>query len=179
MTIEDIINNYHYEKLSSKHDLSNFSCGVEDLDEFLKEDALEQQEKNLSVTYLAIYKNKILGYVSILADKVECKKINKKSAIYSHYPAVKIGRLAVDEKYRNYGIGSAILISISKMIKEISNDVGISFITIDAYCIARKFYLKNSFKQMKIENSKKLKRTSKRNLTTSIPIYKEIKKIKI
>lgn len=32
MTIEDIVNNYHYEKLSSKHDLSNFSCGVEDLD---------------------------------------------------------------------------------------------------------------------------------------------------
>lgn len=152
MTPEEIIANYHYEKLSKKHDLSNFSCGVDDLDEFLKEDALKQQEKNLSVTYLAIHKTQILGYVSILADKVECKKIGKKG-IYSDYPAIKIGRLSVDKHYHNLGIGSEILISICEMIKELSKDVGISFITIDAYCSARKFYLNNSFEQMKIKKS--------------------------
>ena len=48
MTYEDIIENYHYEKLSSKHDLSSFSYGVQDLDEFLKEDALKQQKKNMT-----------------------------------------------------------------------------------------------------------------------------------
>ncbi|MDO5479476.1 MAG: hypothetical protein Q4G23_09990 [Clostridia bacterium] len=45
MISKDIIENYHYEKLSKKHDLSHFSCGVKDLDDFLKEDALAQQEK--------------------------------------------------------------------------------------------------------------------------------------
>jgi hypothetical protein len=39
MIIEDIKTGYHYEKLSSEHDLRNFSCGVKDLDDFLKEDA--------------------------------------------------------------------------------------------------------------------------------------------
>lgn len=65
MNFKTILDNYHYEKLSPKHDLSKFSCGVEDLDEFLKKDALKQQEQNLNVTYLAIFEEKILGYVSI------------------------------------------------------------------------------------------------------------------
>jgi len=50
MNIEDIKNNYHSEKLSSKHDLSRFSCGVKDLDDFLKLKALKEQEENLSVS---------------------------------------------------------------------------------------------------------------------------------
>lgn len=45
MEIKNIIENYYYEKLSSSHDLSKFSCGVKDLDDFLKEDALIYQEK--------------------------------------------------------------------------------------------------------------------------------------
>jgi hypothetical protein len=40
MISKNIIENYHYEKLSKKHDLSKFSCGVKDLDDFLKEKAL-------------------------------------------------------------------------------------------------------------------------------------------
>lgn len=86
MIPKDIFENYHYEKLSSKHDLSNFSCGVEDLDEFLKCNALAQQEQNLNVTYLAVNENEILGYVSISADKIECRKINKNiEVIYPFY----------------------------------------------------------------------------------------------
>ena len=54
MTEKELLNEYHYEKLTKDHDLSKFSCGVQDLDEFLKEDALIQQEKKLNVTYLAI-----------------------------------------------------------------------------------------------------------------------------
>ena len=110
---------------------------------------------------------------------MDCKKINKKLAIYSQYPAVKIGRLAVDKKYQKYGIGSAILTSTSLLIKEMSKDLGIAFITIDAYYIAKTFYLKNSFKLMKVHNIAKLKRASEHDNTISIPMYKNIKKIRI
>lgn len=179
MNVGDIIENYHYEKLSIHHDLSNFSCGVEDLDEFLKEDALKQQEKNLSVTYLAIFKNEILGYVSILADRIQCKTISHKKGIYSDYPAVKIGRLAIDDKYKGLGLGNDILDTICIMIKKISKKIGISFITVDAYCSSRKFYEKNEFEFGIIHNPKKLKRTALRKKTTSIHMYKDIRKIQI
>ena len=143
-----------------------------------KDDALDQQEKNLNVTYLAIHDNEIIGYVSILADLVKCEKIDKKiQSIYPDYPAVKIGRLAVDEKYAGNHIGTEILDSVSKFIKKLSKNLGIGYITVDAYCNARKFYLNNEFKFMHIHNPKKLKRASKRNKTTSVPMYKNIKKV--
>ena len=121
MATNDILSNYHYEKLSPNHDLTKFSCGVDDRDDFLKSDALKQQEKNLNVTYLAVYDDEILGYVSILADSIRCRQIDKNiSTKYPDYPAVKIGRLAVDKKYKGMHIGTAILDSICKLIKKMS-----------------------------------------------------------
>lgn len=113
------------------------------------------------------------------ADKVECRKINDSKGIYEFYPATKICRLAIDLKYKGLRMGNEILDSICIIIKKISKKLGIKFITVDAYCIARKFYLKNEFKYGKIHNPKKLKRKAIRNKTTSIPMYKDINKIKI
>ena len=76
---------------------------------------------------------------------------------------MKIGRLAVDEKYMESGLGNDILYIISITIKKMSKKVGISFITVDAYCSARKFHSKNEFKYGIIHNSKKLKRIEMRN----------------
>ncbi|WP_298525202.1 GNAT family N-acetyltransferase [uncultured Methanobrevibacter sp.] len=95
---------------------------------------------------------------------------------YEDYPAIKIGRLAVDEKYKGLGIGKEILASICRLIEEISKEIGVSFITIDAYCNAWKFYLKNSFAQKRIHNLEKLKRKAQRDETTSIFMYKTLKK---
>lgn len=55
MCIYDIKNNYYIVKLNEKHDLNGFSCGLDDMDDFLKNDALFQQEEKLNVTYLAKY----------------------------------------------------------------------------------------------------------------------------
>lgn len=142
MTAKDILENYHYEKLSSNHDLTKFSCGVDDLDDFLKSDALKQQEQNLNVTYLAKCNDEIVGYVSILADKIECKKINKNIPTkYQDYSSIKIGRLAVDERYKGLGLGNEILASTCELIKDISQELGVKFITVDAYFSACNFYL--------------------------------------
>ena len=84
MTKKELLNEYYYEKLTKSHDLSNFSCGVKDLDAFLKEDALIQQEKKLNVTYLAIRKNEILGFISISADNIRCRDINNKNRYNQH-----------------------------------------------------------------------------------------------
>ena len=79
ITRKSILDEYHYEKLTVNHDLNDFSCGNDDLDEFLKKDALPQQEKNLNVTYLAMRRKEILGFISISADNIRCRDISKKS----------------------------------------------------------------------------------------------------
>ena len=52
MEIEYIKNNYIFETLTEEHDLSNFECDSDDLNEFLKKDALKQQEEKLNLTKL-------------------------------------------------------------------------------------------------------------------------------
>ena len=54
MDIEYIKNNYIFEKLNENHNLDDFECESEDLTKFLKEDALNQQNMNLSLTHVVI-----------------------------------------------------------------------------------------------------------------------------
>ena len=56
-----------------------------------------------------------------------------------------------------------------------SKELGISYITLDAYCSARKFYLNHSFNQ-KMKDYEKLKKRKQRENDT-ILMYKNIKKI--
>ena len=66
MNIEYIKNHYYFETLTEDHDLSKFSCDSEDLNDFLKNDALNQQKVKLNLTKLCICDGEIVGFVSIL-----------------------------------------------------------------------------------------------------------------
>ena len=75
MKIEYIKQNYYFETLNENHDLSDFDCGDEDLNEFLKNDALIQQKEKLNITKLAICDEKIIGFISLLTDTLILKNI--------------------------------------------------------------------------------------------------------
>ena len=178
MPIEKIKNEYTIDKLDEKSNLDDFSCGLDDMDEFLKHDALNQQNEKLSVTYLVKYNDEIIGFFSLLSDKIELKDIEDEYDLpYSVCPAMKIGRFAVNNKYRSLGLGNLLLDNICYQIKKISEIHGIRFITVDAYCNVRGFYYKNEFKHFKVRNKKKLIRTAKRNEKTTIGMYKDLKRI--
>ena len=153
MDIEDIKENYYFETLNENHDLSEFDCGDEDLNNFLKEDALKLQNSKLSHTKLIIYNEKVIGYTSIITDtlilknirdqkvKLDIKKELKISNKNKNLPAVKIGRLAIDRKYSGKGLGSDILLNIIYNLKNISNnEIGLRFIIVEGYAKAYTFY---------------------------------------
>ena len=178
MNIDYLKENYTITKLSNTDDLSSFSCGLKDMDNFLIEDALNQQKEHLNVTYLAYCNTELLGFFSLLTDNITVNCIKEKiNKTYDIYPAVKIGRFAINKKYQSMGFGTILLDNTCKNIQYISKKVGIRFITIDAYCKVVDFYFKNEFKNQKIKNIKKLKRTAKRNEKTTIPLYKDIKRL--
>lgn len=61
-----------------------------------------------------------------------------------HYPAVKIGRLAISQDYERNRIGRKILTMI-KYLFSTNNRTGCRFITVDAYRAALSFNEKNGF----------------------------------
>ena len=96
---------------SHKDVISKFVSYEKELVDFLLEDALDNQNKKISVTYLWFYKSKkeLVGYVTILADAInlqgELKEYFRQAGVfYKSLPALKIGRLCVTDDYLGKGL---------------------------------------------------------------------------
>lgn len=192
MDIEYIKENYYFEILNEKHDLSNFECDSNDLTNFLKNDALKQQDMNLNLSQLVICDNEIVGFFSLLTDTLKLKTLennNLKKEIKleldisenNEIPAIKIGRLAIDKKYSKKGLGSHILRNILLSILNLSKTkVGLRFVTVDAYATSLNFYVKkNNFSSRKsdTETLKKIDKIKKQNPNRSFILYLDLKDI--
>jgi GNAT superfamily N-acetyltransferase len=156
-------------KLEPDTELEPFDCGDVDLNSFLLEDAKNYYEDFLGVTYFAEYNQKLVAYYCLFNDKIvfdfsgkddplrsQWKSFNKKNKIHfkkqrKTYPAVKIGRLAVNSDFKGNSIGSYILEIVTTMITS-TRDIGCRFITVDAYKDAFGFYLKNGFEFLSSED---------------------------
>lgn len=167
MDIEYIKENYRFETLNGEHDLSDFKCESDDLTDFLKDDALTQQKSKLSLTKLVMCDDTVVGYVSLLTDTILLKDIRDADTKHDiknqlditskkrKLPAIKIGRLALDEKYAHKGLGSEILMSILFNVKNIAeNNVGLRFVTVEGYAGAYNFYTRNNFINLKKDDDK-------------------------
>lgn len=174
-----IKDNYQFQLLTKEHDLNDFECTSKDLSDFLKKDALDQQEMCLNTTNLIICDDKIIGFVSLLADtfklgKIEDEKVRNRikeklriTGNKNNIPAVKIGRFAIDKEYSGKGLGKHIFRSILFSLTKLKKAVGFKYITIDAYASAFEFYVyKHDFKYHKDDekNVKKIKEIIKKIL---------------
>lgn len=193
MNIEYIKNHYYFETLAEEHDLTKFSCDSEDLNDFLKNDALNQQNEKLNLTKLVICDGEIVGFVSILSDTIPLKNIRDDEARFNikpHFtnvsknkllPAIKIGRFAIDNKYSGNGLGSHILRNVINNIKYISkNYVGLRFVIVEGYAKAYSFYVThNNFKNLKKDDEviiNKLEKIIERNPTQTFYLYLDLLK---
>lgn len=145
-------------QLTSDTVIKPFKCTDEDLNGFLFEDAKHFQKELLAVTYLLedTIENVTVAYFSLLADKISFNPEEKSvwNKLNRHipnpkrrksYPAVKIGRLAVNEKYGGNGVGTFILDNI-KYAFTTTKRLGCRFLTVDALNSAIPFYEKNGFR---------------------------------
>lgn len=154
------LNEFKFYKLEQDTDIKPFKCSDEDLNGFLLEDAKNYLREMLASTYVLEdeYNHKTVAYFSLLNDsisfnadamsKTTWNRINRKipnGKRRGHYPALKIGRLAVAEDYSGQRLGSDIIELVKYMVSN-DNRYGCRFLTLDAYKDAVTFYLKCGFK---------------------------------
>lgn len=150
-------NNLIHKQLTLDTTIKPFKCRDADLNSFLFDDAKKYLASKMAVTYLFEdeVNNTTVAYYSLLNDKITFdptqrsfwNKLNRRIANAKRrkdYPAVKIGRLAVDESHTGYGIGKDIIRFIKYMFA-FGNRTGCRFITVDAYAEATTFYEKCGF----------------------------------
>ena len=136
-----VLTEIEIQKLDSSHKqiLSNFKSYEQELVDFLIEDALDNQNKKISTTYLWFYKptKELVGYVSVLTDAInlqgELKEyFRQKRILYKSLPALKIGRLCVSDEYLGRGIGTLMIKFVIILAEKIGKEVGLRFIAVDA-----------------------------------------------
>lgn len=153
--------NYSVRRLTEGEKVESFDCGDADLNDFILNTAPLYRDELLAVTYvMEDEKGKVLAYFSLSNDKVSMSEFESKTEFnrfrkhlfvnskrLKSYPAVKIGRLAVDLTARGLHIGTQLLHFIK--LKSITDtDTGCRFITVDAYIDRIPFYIRNGFKEM-------------------------------
>lgn len=99
-------------KLASIHNVADFSCGVQVLDQFLKTRAGQNQRNDISQTYVAIAEEKIIGFYSLVVHQVEHAdapaKLIKGLPRYP-VPAVLLARLGVDMNWQGRKVASGLV----------------------------------------------------------------------
>jgi hypothetical protein len=134
--------------------------GENDINDFIKHDALKQQKMGLSNTYLFYYKSEIISFVTILADSIKLSNREKQSAElpYKEVPAIKIGRLGTHYKVKGMGIGCFVIEFVKTLAfnltqgqdvfgEGIGTSIGVRYVTLDSYTNNLEFYQKRGFIQ--------------------------------
>jgi predicted GNAT family N-acyltransferase len=136
--------------------IKSFESEDKDLNDFLQHDAKNYLKSLLAVTYLLQTGDETVAYFSLSNDnltrsddkKQAWNRINRTIPNEKRrrtYPAVKIGRLAVDKKYAGMGFGKHIIHFIKVMYTNEQQQAGCRFLTVDAYRTALSFYEKSKF----------------------------------
>jgi len=94
-----------------------------------------------------------MGFLSLVTDTIEVKLIEIDDGVdgypYPRYPAIKIARLAVDEKFEGGGIGRFLLLWATGKVYQLSREVGCRYITLDSKRESVGFYEMFGFKVIK------------------------------
>ncbi|MBD5229701.1 MAG: GNAT family N-acetyltransferase [Bacteroidales bacterium] len=145
--------------------MSAFSCGVKELDDFFHQEVREcVNRRYLSAYSVYIESGEIVAVFTLMNDALMIgSEVEKTDFIEDlrfetdedivdflnrqiSYPAINIGHLGIKKQYRNMGIGSLIIDLVADTYSK-HRQSGCQFITVDAINNPQttRFYFKNCF----------------------------------
>lgn len=100
--------------LDATHNRSMFSSGSVPLDRYFQQQVTQDVRRRVTACFVALTSEQfIAGYYTIAAASVPLTDLPssaaKKLPRYSLVPAVRMGRLAVDQNFKGQGLGGALL----------------------------------------------------------------------
>jgi GNAT superfamily N-acetyltransferase len=106
--------------LGAEDDRGSFHCGEEALDRYFQTQATQDIRRRVANCFVAVEGDtaQVAAYYTIAAASIpfidlppeEAKRLPR----YPTLPAVRIGRLAVDQKFQGRGLGGALLIDAAR-----------------------------------------------------------------
>lgn len=147
------------------HNRRDFDCGEPDLNDYLMFTARQHMDKGYAQVWVAVSEPgsaQVIGYYTLSMSALAPEELPGKTGI-NKIPAVLLGRLAVDNRYRGQSIGVRLLIHAQRSALLLSRKVGVHALIVDALNEqAAAFYRKYDFEEL---------------MTGSLHLYKTIKDI--
>lgn len=100
--------------LNAEHDRTAFNSGSKPLDIYLRQQVTQDSRRRITACFVALdVDNRIAGYYTLASASLLLSElpadIGKKLPRYPSVPAVRLGRLAVDQNFQGQGLGGALL----------------------------------------------------------------------
>lgn len=99
--------------LPGELDRSLFQSGSAPLDRYLREQATQDMRRRVAACFVALQDVQIAGYYTLASASVLLNDlpatVAKKLPRYPTVPAIRMGRLAVDQSFNGQGLGAALL----------------------------------------------------------------------
>ncbi len=101
-------------QLNGAHDRTTFNSGSEPLNKYLREQVSPDVRRRMAACFVATTDGKrIAGYYTLASASLLLSELppgtGKKLPRYPTVPAVRMGRLAVDQDFKGQGLGGALL----------------------------------------------------------------------
>jgi predicted GNAT family N-acyltransferase len=146
---------------SRSHIRSNFCCGEEGLDTYIRNQASQDLKKRVSTVFVLIDDPKmdVLGYYTLSSYTVDVAALEesfaKRLPRYPALPATLLGRLAVDNDQKGKGLGELLLIDALQKSLDVAMQVTSVAVIVKALNEkALNFYIKYGFKPFNHEPMK-------------------------
>ncbi len=123
--------------LGREHNRKTFDCGENSVNSFLREGALQDQERLLSKTRVLVDEytdpGRILGFHTLLINLVDQQAIpNDRPRIKRKIPVLLLAQIGVDIRSQGNGFGDLLLTDAEIRTADVAATVGIRSLMLDA-----------------------------------------------
>lgn len=126
---------FHVARFDSGHERSAFRSGSELLDSYFKQQVSQDVRRRVTACYVALTEQqRISGYYTLASASVLLSDLplalSKKLPRYPTVPAIRMGRLAVDNEFKGMGLGGALL--ADALTRSIRSEIAAYALLVDA-----------------------------------------------
>jgi GNAT superfamily N-acetyltransferase len=122
--------------LTPAHDLSRFDSGSPDLDDWLRNSAMESEGRSARTYVVCQHERIVVGYYCISTGSVQRRelppKIKRARGTPKQVPIAIIGRLARDRRFAGQGLGKDLLQDALRRILAASRIIGVRAVLVHA-----------------------------------------------
>ena len=120
--------------LEASHEMADFMCGHDSLDDWLKRRALDNQASGASRTYVVCSGQQVIAYYALASGALACSEATGKLRrnMPDPIPVAILARLAIDVRFQNRGLGRALFRDAALRILAAAETIGIRGLLVHA-----------------------------------------------